>query len=103
MSHTTQIACRYPQDVADFALAHGITDKLDLVVEAVNLTFPEAQSLTVEIEEDPESDHRCIMVDALVQGNARDVHLRHQDCVRRLLKLLQWPTSTLIRTTYSLA
>src|SRR5437016_9248169 len=58
-------------------------------------------SVTVEMEHDPESNHRWVMVEVLVNGTAKEIRLRHRDCVRRLLKLLPWPASTLIRTTRS--
>jgi hypothetical protein len=102
MPLTKQAQERYPQDVVGFSEQHGLADKLDLVVGLVRQTFPEAQGVTVGMEQGPESQHRWILVDALVSGPAREVRLRHQECVRRLLGLLPWPASTLIRTTYAL-
>lgn len=92
----------YAQDVVDYCWKHGLTDKLDLVVELINQTFPEARSVTVAMEKDPESEQQWILVDALVKGPAKEIRLRHRECVRRLLKMLPWPMSTLIRTTYTL-
>ncbi len=92
---------RYPQDVVGFSEQHGLTEKLDLVVGLVEQAFPEAQGVTVGMEQDPEAQHRWILVDAHVSGPAKEVRLRHRECVRRLLDL-PWPTSTLIRTTYTL-
>ncbi len=94
---------RYPQDVVDFCELRSLADKLDLVVDLVEQAFPDAQRVIVGMEQDPESDQRWILVDALVGGPAKEVGLRHRDCVRQLLHLLPWPTSTLIRTTYTLA
>jgi hypothetical protein len=101
MSHL--VKDRYPQDVIDFCGQHGLTDKWQLVVERVDETFPEAQSVTVGMEQDPESNQCWILVDALVPGPAQAIRLRHRECVRQLLRLLPWPLSTLIRTTYTLA
>ena len=94
---------RYSQELVEFSLKHGLTDELDLVVELINQAFPEAESVTVGMEQDPESNQHWIMVDALVSGPAKEIRLRHRECVRRLLKSIPWPTSTLIRTTYTLA
>jgi hypothetical protein len=94
---------RYPQDVAAFSWKHGLSEKLDIAVELINQAFPEAESVSVGMEQDPESDQRWIMVEAVVRGPAGDIRLRHREYVRRLLKLLPWPMSTLIRTTYTLA
>lgn len=97
------LGSRYPQDVEAFARQHGLTDKLNLVVELMNQTFPKAESLAVDLEHDPESSDIWIAVDVVVKGVARDVRLCHRDLARRLLDLLPWPMSALIRTNYTLA
>jgi hypothetical protein len=94
---------RYSQEVIDFCEKNGLVDKLECAVEILNEAFPEAEGVTVEVEQDPDSRESCVMVNALVAGNANDVRLRHRQCVRRLLKQLKWPASTLVRTTYTLA
>jgi hypothetical protein len=93
---------QYPQTVVDFCAQHAITDKLAFAVELVNETLPDAESVTVELEQDPDSQQRWVLVNARVAGKAREVRLRHRDCVRRLLSTLQWPAATLLRTTYTL-
>ena len=94
---------RYPQEVVDFCEKSDLLEKLDVAVELVKETFPEAERMSVEVEQDPESQHTWVLVNALVRGKATDVLVRHGECVRRLLKVLKWPASTLIRTTYTLA
>jgi len=103
MSVTKEIGERYSQEVLAFRTQHGIADELDRVVELVNQAFPDAYRVTVEIEKDPESDQRWAMVDVAVQGGAREIRQRHRECVRQIVNVLSWPTSTLIRTTYTLA
>jgi hypothetical protein len=90
-------------DVMAFCLEHKLTDKLALVVDLMNQAFPDAQSVTVGMEQDPESMDRYVMVDVVVHGTAREVHLRHRDCALEILKVLPWPQYTLIRTIYTLA
>jgi hypothetical protein len=92
-----------PQEVQAFCLKHDLTDKLDIAVDLINQTFPEAQSVTVGMEDDPEADQRLVLIDVLVQGPAKEIRLRHRECARRILQILPWPQSTLIHTTYTLA
>jgi hypothetical protein len=93
---------RFPQEVADFCSRQGCVAELGLVVELVAQAFPEAKGVTVGLEHDPESEQRWVVVDARVSGPAKDVLARHRACVRRVLELLPWPLTSLIRTTYTL-
>lgn len=93
---------RYSQEVLDFCEQRGLAEKLDLVVNLMNQTFPQAQRVIVEVEVDPEGDDRYIMVDAIVSGTAWDIGSRHRECVRQIADLLRWPMCTWIRTTWTL-
>jgi hypothetical protein len=90
-------------DVMAFCLEHKLTDKLALVVDLMNQAFPDAQRVTVGLEQDPESDDRYVMVDVVVHGPAKEVHRRHHDCALQIMNVLPWPQWPLIRTIYTLA
>jgi hypothetical protein len=92
---------RYPADVVAYCEQHDLTEKLDLVVDILAQAFPDAQRIVVGMEDDPESTERWILVEAVVDGPAREIRLRHKECVRRMTDILPWPLWMLIRTTYT--
>lgn len=93
------VAC--PQEVVDFCVEHKLSESLKLTIERMTLAFPEAERVVVSLEQDPDSHHRWVLVDVVVEGDAKTVSLRHRDCARDLARSLAWPASTLLQTTYT--
>src|SRR5688572_20542065 len=93
----------HAKEVLAFCQEHGLSEKLQLAVERVTQAFPDAQRMTVAVEQDAESGHRWILIDVIVAGPVNEIHLRHQKCDDELGRLLRWPASALIHTTYTLA
>ena len=91
------------QEAREFCAAHDLSSALDNAVGCLSRAFPEAARITVELEQDPNSHSRWLLIDVLVAGDLADIHGRHRDCARDVARTLKLPNATLIRTNYAKA
>lgn len=70
---TTGVNGAFPADVVDFAIANGVEDCLQPLLEATHHIFPTARFVKVQIDDDPEiRDERHILYNVQVAGLSLD-------------------------------
>jgi hypothetical protein len=89
-------------EVGEFCAAHGLPAALETAVDHLGRAFPDAERITAEVGQDPDSHHRWVLLDVLMTGTAAEVHTAFTESALGLGLSLGWPACTLIHTTYTL-
>ena len=102
MPTATSIVIR-TEEATKFAEEFDLFTSLDVAISHLGRAFPDAERISVDVEQDPNSEYRCLLVDVLVAGDASEVHKRHRECASEVALTLKWPAATLVQTIYSIA
>lgn len=101
--HRTATNTSIPAEVRDFCASRDLFPSLELALNQVGEAFPDALTVSVGMEDDPESDYRWVLIEFVVRGAVAEVHARFRDCSHKMAYALGLPAATLIRPGYRVA
>jgi len=80
-----------PDDVVRFCEREGITEYLRLLDALIGKHFPDAELLTIEVAEDPETGERTLGVDLSVAISVEELIEREKQFVDDRVSAISWP------------
>jgi hypothetical protein len=101
--HLTATNTSIPPEVRDFCASRDLIPSLELALNLVGEAFPDSLAISVSMEDDPDSDHRWVLIEFVARGSVAEVHARFRECSRKMTHALGLPAATLIRPGYRVA
>lgn len=90
-------------DVLAFCTKHGIIDEARRAVELVEFAFPQSSKITLEVQEDYESEDSWLVIRIWVQLTVDQAHEKFRECMLAWYNEIHWPASGLLRLLYHFA
>jgi hypothetical protein len=101
----TAVSHRYalPADVRQFAQAAGLERFLDVATRLAETHFKPGRLLCAEVQTDPETDERSVVIDVSASGTAEEVLRQNEAFTREWIAAVPAGARSSIRVLYRIA
>lgn len=90
------------EEVLQFCSEHRLFGYLQNTIKLVKQFFPFVQDITVEKDQDPETDDQWLIISATLGGNLKTALSSYNNYSRMFVKTVPWRGRTKIRFNYNL-
>jgi hypothetical protein len=105
--YTAHIECKFhkynlSQDILRFCVKHRILRYLFITLDIIGQIFSQVEKLSMEQEQDHETDEEWLMIDLTVYGEVDEILEKYNKYTDQIISSIPWPERSKIRLSYNI-